>query len=608
MFEFLTTHREMDKSFSLHFNPITDIKTIKEYERELERLRSENFSIKHELSHYKSNKGEVSPDIKQLIEDSHRSIEILEREKALIAKKYEDDVKCTREKIMSMENENKRLVICIEKLNSDNERMKIENQKLNELVSQQKGLDENNRVHSGHIIAENERLKNIVSQMDCEVKRKEDALRHQDAAYQEKIRELEERASIGASRAENVEKEREELGRCLKMNVEEIKCLKESLRDRELNIAKLEEYGRELESAMKEREQFIYELRERESTYKAELERAGGELRHEQELRKEKERDINLLRTQLHEIQSILGKYEREFERIRSQTEEKESVMRKKLQTLCSKENELESFYNREIKRYETENSELKNQFHILKNRYQHVMRQAINSIFLETERVRNTKESILRLRSSAYKLISSRISVADGRKKALEDKRALEFEKKRLIDEVQAIKNDVARIKEKDVLSDKCAKFLSSIGLRGNEDRSSIVTHFAKMYNELMDRIRIMEKEIGEITYFTENNKNVLHTRTLRLLDNFTREFSAAKTELEECKAYLEKKNSEIKLAKKEKLEFDNKLKVAERKKAELQNVLVRMRDRYNSVENELRCKSEIITKLQTKIDAHFS
>lgn len=598
----------MDKSFSLHFNPITDIKTIKEYEKELERLRSENFSIKHELAHYKSSKGEVSPDIKQLIEDSHRSIEILEREKALIVKKYEEDVKCTREKIQSMENENKRLVMCIEKLNSDNERMRMDNQKLNELIAQRKDEVENSRVHSGNIVAENERLKSLVSQMDHEMKRKEDAHRQQDAAYQEKIRELQEKASMSAGRTESIDKEREELGRCLKKHEEEVACLKETLRSRELNMAKLEEYGRELEAAMKERERFIYELRERESTYKTELERANGELRHEQELRQEKERDINVLRTQLHEIQGVLGKYEREFERIRTQTEEKESAMRKKLQVLCSKESELESFYNREMKRYEAENSELKNQFHVLKNRYQHVMRQAINSIFFETERVRNTKESVLRLRSSVCKLISLRNSVADGRKKALEDKRALECENKRLVDEVQNMKSEVARIRERDVLSERCMRFLSSIGLSGNEDRSSIVAHFAKMHNELMDRIRVMEKEIGEITYFAENNKNVLHTRTLRLLDNFTREFSAAKTELEECKAYLEKKNREIKLAKKEKMEFDNKLKVAERKRAELQNVLVRMRDRYNSVEKELRCKSEIITKLQTKINAHFS
>lgn len=598
----------MDKSFSLHFNPITDIKTIKEYEKELERLRSENFSIKHELSHYKSNKGEVSPEIKQLIEDSHRSIEILEREKALITKKYEEDVKCTREKILSMENENKRLVMCIEKLNNDNERIRMDNQKLNELISQQKSLDENDRVHSVHILAENERLKNLISQMEYEIKRKDDALRHQDAEYQEKIHELQEKASIDASRAESIDKKREELGHFLKKNEEEIGCLREALRSKEMNTAKLEEYGRELEAAVKERERFIYELRERENTYKAELERANGELRYERELREGKERDISVLRTQISEIQDILGRYEREFERIKSQTEEKESAMRKKLQALCSKESELEDFYNREIKRYETENSDLKNQFHTLKNKYQHVMRQAINSIFFETERVRNTKESVLRLRISVCKLILLKNNVADGRKKALEDKRALECEKKRLIDEVQAIKSEVARTKEKDVLSEKCTKFLNSIGLSGNEDRSSIVAHFAKMHNELMDRIRVMEKEIGEITYFAENNKNVLHTRTLRLLENFTREFSAAKTELEECRAYLEKKNREIKLAKKEKMEFDNKLKVSERKRAELQNVLMRMRDRYNSVEKELKCKSEIISKLQTKIDAHFS
>ncbi|KAL0266137.1 UNVERIFIED_CONTAM: hypothetical protein PYX00_011853 [Menopon gallinae] len=601
LFEFLETHREMDKSFSLHFNPITDIKTIKEYEKELEKLRSENFSIKHELSYYKSNRGEVSPDIKQLIEDSHRSIEILEREKAQIMKKYEDDVKCTRERILAMENENKRLVMCIERLNSDNERMKMDNQRLGELIAQQQGLDESNKVSSAHVVAENERLKSLVSQMSHDVKSKEDALRHQDTAYQEKLRELQDRA-------DGMEREKEELGCSLKKYEEEMGGLREALGNRDTRLAKLEEYGRELEAAVKERERCIYELREKEGAYKTDLERTAGELSYEQGLRREREREIGMLKAQIHEIQSILGRYEREFERIRSQAEDKENAMRKRLQSLCSKESELESFYNQEVKKYEAENNELKNQFHILKNRYQHIMRQAIDCVFFEAEKVRGVKEDILRLRGSICKLIVLKNSIAGDRRRALEDKSALSHEKKRLAEELEVLKSEVARAKEKETLPERCMKFLNSIGLSGNEDRSSVVMHFAKMHSELMDRIRVMEKEIGEITYFAENNKNVLHIRTLRLLDNFTREFSSAKTELEECKAYLEKKNREIKVAKKEKIEFDNKLRVAERKRDELQNVLVRMRDRYNSVEKELRCKSEIISKLQTKINAHFS
>jgi hypothetical protein len=43
-----------EQSFSLQFNPLQRIRTVKDYEREIEELRNDNFGLKHKLSHYKT--------------------------------------------------------------------------------------------------------------------------------------------------------------------------------------------------------------------------------------------------------------------------------------------------------------------------------------------------------------------------------------------------------------------------------------------------------------------------------------------------------------------------------------------------------------------------
>merc|ERR1711953_724305 len=57
----------MQDSFSIAVEPTANIKTIKQYEDQIEQFRSENFEIKHQLNYYrmnsnnKENKGNVDP-------------------------------------------------------------------------------------------------------------------------------------------------------------------------------------------------------------------------------------------------------------------------------------------------------------------------------------------------------------------------------------------------------------------------------------------------------------------------------------------------------------------------------------------------------------------
>lgn len=593
----------MDKSFSLHFNPITDIKTIKEYESELEKLRNENFAIKHELSYYKNGKNEISPDIRKLLEDSHRSIEILEKEKMLVAKKYEGDIKSTKDRVLSMENENRRLLKCIENINDDNEKMRTDNQRLTEFIMQQNGAEESNKAYAERIFHENESLKQEVVRIQSDMRARDEMMARVEAENKKALADLHEKYNVDTSRVDGLRKEKDMLVEHLRKCDSEMSALQESIRNKEAEVTGLESCNRELEAALREREKRGLELRDNADAYKQECDRAMREAEYEKKMRCEREGDVGSLRGQLYEMQEVLKKYEREFEKVKTQTEEKEGLMRKRLQNLSFKENELESFYRREIKKYEDENTELKNQFHSLKSKYQGHISRIGENFARKVEEVRKMKDVALRIGNTLHRMGA----VRDNLTKNKENIGNLETQKRKMGEELMALRDEMARGREKHVLSEKCARFLESIGMSKDDSYEKIVAHFSKMYHEMVDRIRVMEKEIGEMTYFAENNKNVLHERTLKLLDSFTKEFSGARIELEECKGYLEKKNKEIKAVKKEKMDFDSKLRLTERKKNELQDVLARMRERYNVTERELRGKNETISKLQTKIDAHF-
>ena len=40
-----------NKSFSLHFNPLTNVKCVKDYEEEIANLKAENFELKAQITH-----------------------------------------------------------------------------------------------------------------------------------------------------------------------------------------------------------------------------------------------------------------------------------------------------------------------------------------------------------------------------------------------------------------------------------------------------------------------------------------------------------------------------------------------------------------------------
>ncbi|EQB62221.1 hypothetical protein NAPIS_ORF00202 [Vairimorpha apis BRL 01] len=135
----------MENSFSLQFNPLQQLKSVQDYEKEIERLMNENFQIKHELSYYKNNPSyaNVNEDIQKLLLDSKLSIDVLENENKTLTKQIEhlkeliransqdkeklrNDLENNKNiselRICTLEEENQRLLNHIENLKQKNEK------------------------------------------------------------------------------------------------------------------------------------------------------------------------------------------------------------------------------------------------------------------------------------------------------------------------------------------------------------------------------------------------------------------------------------------------------------------------------------------------------
>lgn len=119
------------KSFSLQFNPLMNVKCVKDYEEEISQLKNENFQLKAQLTHSNlpkvlyENQQEVDAILRQKeelqngYENLNRAYENLSHEKQLLENKYNQELTLFNEKNGILEDENKRLIMRLEKLNKE---------------------------------------------------------------------------------------------------------------------------------------------------------------------------------------------------------------------------------------------------------------------------------------------------------------------------------------------------------------------------------------------------------------------------------------------------------------------------------------------------------
>ncbi|KCZ75372.1 hypothetical protein H311_03653, partial [Anncaliia algerae PRA109] len=438
----------MDKSFSMHFNPISNAKTVNQYEEEIKVLQQENFKLKHENIELKKSQKSVADDTLCLLKDSEKSIKILQERLKKSQNEVNDISKSYKLKITSLEDENKRLLSCITNLNEEIKKLKNNSNKLE---------------HS--FIKEKNNKDDLIKELEAEKE-----------SLNRKIIEIEERFFLDKDELEN--------------NLhEKMKVLEKNIKEKETEVSNYKKYCSELREELERRENLITEKDE-------ELSKVKEGYREESQLKDVYQNEIDYLKEKIENIERENRKLEERNDEVKDLLEESE--------------HKLVGLRNR-MKEKEEENSGIKKNFHFIKNQYH-------TNILRIMEELNNSN---IKLELLANKCVKTSDIYT---KKFKPYFRKIYNENKSLINEINLLKKEVGYLKEIQNLSPKNCDFLEVMGCKKEDSFDRIMDTFSKMYYEMVNKIKSMEREIGEITHFAENNKKLLHTRTLKLLDNFTK------------------------------------------------------------------------------------
>ncbi|TBU19573.1 hypothetical protein CWI42_010450 [Ordospora colligata] len=595
-----------ERSFSLQFNPLQRIKTVKEYENEIEELRNENFELKHQVLHYKGQQGPtIQEDIQKLLVDSKRSIDILEEENEGLNKQVEEMAERIRRminekdemerrlgmnlsefcnKIAMLEEENGRLLKHLEGMNGVNAKIRMENEKL---------IDENTKIREESAIV-NEKLNQSRSGLEeqmTEVVEERMMIEKELLSYKNAVLNLnKERDQLVYER----ERERGEYcGRISQLQAV-IGDFESRVNGSECEMMKMREHYGKMKSEYDE----MYRQRQSGEMYIQEMkENYMRETKEKQELALKNEgmkREIE----QLKDVRAELKK------RIEVCENEKRALCYKVSQDKAS-DDEIDRLRN-EMSMLRKEKDEMREGIENLKKRCEGYVEELEKSKDLQGI----LKGFVQEKGKECDRKIQEIVKIADE----VDDKVCLlwkmmgEMRKSRgdgelgrqetefLHKEISNLKRKIEEYQKIARVDDEGMKFLRGLGINPSAHLNEVVIRFRCVYKDVMRKMRLIDKEANEAMGFAENNKDVMHERTMKYLEEFTNEFNIARKDLEECKKYLEKKGKENK-----NLKANNQY--LEKRFDECKRSEERMKSLYVIMADKLKKKDEAISKLEMRI-----
>ncbi|KAG5858887.1 hypothetical protein KMI_10g15860 [Encephalitozoon hellem] len=587
-----------EHSFSLQFNPLQRIKTVKDYEKEIEELRNENFEIKHQLSHYKaSSGGNIQEDIQKLLLDSKRSIDILEGENEELSKQVErmdemvrkarkekesaeaklkEDLEGCLNKISMLEEENGRLLKHLESVNGVNAKLREENGMLEECFNRSKNaIDEQKS-----LIEKMESEKEERSQVEKELMSYKNALLNSN---KEKDQIMYER-----------ERERSEYNNKISQLQGVVGSFEEKMNLKEAEMNQMREYYKSMEDEYKE----MYRQKQSNELYLKEMgENYMRETREKQELALRNEdlrREIEQLKTSRNDLKKRLEVCENE----------KRALSYRVSQDVPG---------NSEFYRIKGELEKVRREKGLLTEEVEGLKKKCLEcttdlersrelEMFLKDLLQEKGRECDRRL-GEIEKMASSIEAKVDLAMKALGERRrwnGAEGGTDTLLHEIKELQDKVEEYRRMVAITEDNKRFLKALGVDPLEPLDEIVRKLRGSYKEAIRKMRVMDKEANEAMRFAEDNKDVMDKRTMKFLEDFTREFNIARKDLEACKRYLEKKGKENKELKASNQALEKKFNECRRNEEKIKGL-------YSAVVDKLRRKDEVISKLEMRIGARL-
>lgn len=268
-----------NKSFSLAFNPLTNVKCVKDYEEEIANLKAENFELKAQITHSNipkvlyENKQEMDQilaqkqELQNAFENLNRSHQNLIQEKKLLENKYNQDMASASEKNAFIEDENKRILLRLEKLNREVQeaiQMKNEFTNLKELIQNHERQSEQQKyIYEREIEDSKLRFENYKAEAENIIKSKEFQL--------EKLRkEAENEISKKEIEIDNLRKKFDQLTQKEKNNSFIINDLKATITTQMRDKSTTEDLlsrNQSLETEVREKEQTIEKIKKEQKIY-----------------------------------------------------------------------------------------------------------------------------------------------------------------------------------------------------------------------------------------------------------------------------------------------------------------------------------------------------
>ncbi|TBU13543.1 hypothetical protein CWI38_0400p0040 [Hamiltosporidium tvaerminnensis] len=705
----------MENSFSLHLNPIS-VTTLKKYEEQLEALKAENFSLKHQLSQYFSDSSAT-----KILQDAQLSLKILEGEKEDLKKQLEN---LKAQNLQETENFNN--------LNSSNEKLRKDNLELSEYIvelrRQLSGNDLSKNDLQNKFIQEIEKYKNenfcLKENYEIKVKELNNYFCNQQKKYQEEIVSLknkyEERVGefnnqMGSMQQVNqklnnelnglfsekkflgeqkneiekkfeiIKNENEKLRINLNENQNKFQNLQENIeKNKERNLFfeqeneslkrlnknlsedlkilqnEFDNYKRNTEESYKKMNEEYKILQNEFDNYKRNTEESYKKMNEEYKilqnqyefiLNNKNSGEIKANKMYLEnqnlklESKKLLEKnieLEKQTERFKKGYEELENTheilkienikLSSALETLNNDLEKTKNYYN-ELENKFNQNKNLNEDFYLKYKNFFNSIVFILNEIEnwvknveikidgFKKEKISNLNKFNSKL-NTAYKDCERRIQEMrnsfEQRNKENEiknDKNIKEM-KERSNEEIKKIKEEFnlfnltlqeqIRILENNLkLDEENIKFLKKFECR-EKDLKTIVNVFRKSYTELCSKIGILEKELGEVTYFQENTRNLNHRKILEMAEMFSKEIAEGKEQIIKCNDYLKKKNKEIKEIKLELRNCNSKIEKIELKSQKYKIEKEKALNSYNSIFQKLKDKENFIKKLEMKLYSH--
>lgn len=540
-----------EHSFSLQFNPLQRIRTVKDYEREIEELKNENFELKHKMSHYRAagSAGGIQEDIHKLLLDSKRSIDILEGENEGLNKevgrvkeeirRMEEERRATEtklggvlqgymDKVSMLEDENNRLLQHLEGVNESNGKLRNENCRLGEQLNESKNIVEEQRRYIEEIGREKEEIaRNGQTQMEKEMMSYKNAISNYSKEKEQMMYE--------------VERERAEYSSRIGQLQTIIGNLEGRVGAKDMEIARIKEYyegrQREYEAACREKQSNEMYLREMGENY-------TRETREKQELALKNEE----LRLEVEQLRKTRGELQRRMEVVDN---EKRALSYKVSQERMGAE---------EMSRMRTELERLR------KERGELV-------VCIETK-----GEECKRRLKGVEDLAGEVDMKIDAVKNMLEFGQKPSEVRARYEQHIDAQRREIRELRSRIDAYDRMTKIEDD----GREFLRTLDVDMSMPFNEIVKKFRSLYRGRRD--------------GDGRFLQDFVSEFQTACQDLESCKEYLEKKGRENKELKASKMRLERKFDESRRNEE-------KMRSLCSMMSSKLKKKDDVISKLEMRI-----